>query len=572
MTVEQVGARPEVAVDGSAVADAIAHSLRRVVVDSDVLGPDCCTITLDDPKRDVLADGAIDLGSAIEVTAGAVGEEIGELVFDGVVYAVGTEFDEHGSFATVVAYDRSHPMYTGVHTKTYQNVTDSDLAEQLAGEVGLSTGHIDATDVVHDHLAQINETHFAFLSRRAREVDRRLVVTGLELNFVRTIDSGDAPNPGDFDSTDPLQLVSGGNLERLVTRMTAAEQVVEVEVRGWDPQNKEAVVATRPAESRAAQMDHQPKDVAGQFNSPRHITVDVPLATQAECDAIAEAEAQRIAGAFVHAEGTARGDPRIMAGAAVSLGNTGGRFDGKVTISRARHTWDRRGYRTWFVASGGHDRSLMGLISGRSTAASAGLIPGVVMGIVTNVADDDEAGRVKLRFPWLSDDYESDWTRVMHLGAGHDRGLVLLPEVNDEVLVAFEHGDSRKPYVIGGLYNGVDTIAVDDPIDTSAGVVNKRGWRSRSGHQFLFTDTDGEEKVEITTKDDTVAITLDAANSVLTIEVDGDAELTMTGDATISAKNFSIEATGKGSIAADGGLELKSSGEVSVSGSKIRLN
>ncbi len=96
----------------------------------------------------------------------------------------------------------------------------------------------------------------------------------------------------------------------------------------------------------------------------------------------------------------------------------------------------------------------------------------MVIGVVTAVDDPESLGRVKVKFPWLADDYESWWARVAQLGAGPDRGAVWLPEVNDEVLVAFEHGDTRRPYVVGGLCNGVDNPPFGDGlIDGSTGAV-----------------------------------------------------------------------------------------------------
>ena len=63
---------------------------------------------------------------------------------------------------------------------------------------------------------------------------------------------------------------------------------------------------------------------------------------------------------------------------------------------------------------------------------------------------------MRLRFPWLDDTYVSGWARTVQAGAGKDRGALVLPEVGDEVLVVFEQGDFRRPYVLGGLYNGMD--------------------------------------------------------------------------------------------------------------------
>src|SRR5262245_22538227 len=84
---------------------------------------------------------------------------------------------------------------------------------------------------------------------------------------------------------------------------------------------------------------------------------------------------------------------------------------------------------------------------------SAGRIYGVVPGVVTSNDDPEKLGRVKLRFPWLSDEVESGWARVALPAAGNLRGVYMLPEVDDEVLVAFEQGDVRFPYVVGGLWS-----------------------------------------------------------------------------------------------------------------------
>jgi uncharacterized protein involved in type VI secretion and phage assembly len=596
-----VGARPVLAVGGTPVSQQVEACLREVVVDTDANGPDSCRIVLDDPTRDVLGRSGFDLRADLTVTAGRVGEQTGDRVFDGVVYSVGFDFDDRGSFSTIVAYDRSYELYNGLHTATYQNLTDSDLAAQLAQEVGLTAGRIEPTSVVHEHLAQINETHYEFLARRAREVDCALLVTGRELHFVPSAEAADGPEPGDYASTDRLQLVPGGNVERLTARLTAAQQVTEVEVRGWDPLNKQVVSATVPARSRAAERADRPDQVAAANGSPRHVTVRLPLSTSAECDAAAAAQAERIAGSFVHAEGVARGDPRIIAGAAVSLGQTGGRFDGKLTVSRARHSWDRRGYRTSFVVSGAHDRSMLGLVSGGTEGARGARVDGMRLGIVTNVSDPENRGRVKLRFPWLSDDYESDWARVLQLGAGVDRGLVLLPEVNDEVMVVFEN-DYRRPYVLGGLYNGVDTAPFSPAVDSGSGTVQTRAFRSRTGHELVFSDADGAETVELRAKHDpdreatkvsvlldgaantlrietstdnhTVSFLLDASNGSLKVDTSGDVTVAAKGKASISTdKDFSVDAKGKGTIQAAKGLTLSSSsGEVTVRGTKIKLN
>ena len=109
---------------------------------------------------------------------------------------------------------------------------------------------------------------------------------------------------------------------------------------------------------------------------------------------------------------------------------------------------------------------------------SAKRISGVVVGVVTNTQDPAGLGRVKVKFPWLSDSEESFWARVATPMAGKGRGFYFLPEVEDEVLMAFEHGDARFPYVLGALWNGQDK----PPESNEDGKNNIRSIKSRSGH------------------------------------------------------------------------------------------
>jgi uncharacterized protein involved in type VI secretion and phage assembly len=108
-------------------------------------------------------------------------------------------------------------------------------------------------------------------------------------------------------------------------------------------------------------------------------------------------------------------------------------------------------------------------------------VNGIVIGLVTNVTDPLKQNRVKVHFPWLGDEQETDWIRIATMMAGQGRGSMFMPEVNDEVLVAFEHGDPRFPYVIGFLWNGQDNPPGED--------VRDRKIVSKNGHQIRFLDS-----------------------------------------------------------------------------------
>jgi len=140
---------------------------------------------------------------------------------------------------------------------------------------------------------------------------------------------------------------------------------------------------------------------------------------------------------------------------------------------------------------------------------------GVVVAQVSDARDPQHQGRVKLTFPWLSDDYVSDWARTLHSGAGKDRGFQVLPEVGDEVLVAFEHGDPRRPYVLGMLWNGSDS-----PPETMNRQNTHKTLKSRNGVTITLLDQQGQESLmletpggqKITLKDGPGSVEIDDSN------------------------------------------------------------
>ncbi|EIV92962.1 VgrG-related protein [Frankia sp. QA3] len=580
---ETYGALPVLYVDGRKVPASILEAIREVVVHSDVAAPDACRVVLADPGRDALAAAGFDFRRGLKVTAPPVaspgGGSVERTLFEGMIYSIGFHYDEHGATTVAVAYDSSYALFNGVHTATYHNVTDSDLVTRIAAELHLPTGTVSPTSVVHDHVGQVNETYWDFLTRRAREIDHVLRVRDNRLDFVRSTPAGAGPVPAGYDSQDHLQLTPGGDLDAFSVRVTAAQQVAEVEVRGWDDRAKREIAAVARAQTRAAKVADVPADLAagagagGAGGAARFVTPARPLATQAECDAMVAAVAERIASTSVAAEGVAHGDPRILAGVALSVGATGGRFDGRLTVSHAEHRFDHAGYRTRFTVSGPHDRSLLGLTSAAGARQGAPLIAGVVPGIVSNINDPESRARVRVRLPWLSAQYETDWARVAAPGGGPDRGMLVLPEVNDEVLVAFEQGDPRRPFVLAGLYNGVDAPPFAGGVDTAAGTVARRGLRTRKGHEIVVSDADGDEHVEIRTRDGKVRIRLDHDQGGLTVEADADVDLRARGRLSLTAEqDLTISTRGTGTISADAGLTLTSGADVTVQGNPIRLN
>lgn len=194
---------------------------------------------------------------------------------------------------------------------------------------------------------------------------------------------------------------------------------------------------------------------------------------------------------------------------------------------------------------------------------------GVVVGIVCNNQDPDNMHRIKVRFPWLNQDHESNWARVATPMAGNGRGVYFLPEVDDEVLVAFEHGLIDQPYIIGSLWNGKD----QPPESNQNGENNHRALKSRSGHIIRFNDQDGQETIEIIDKTGNNKIVIDSAENTVTIEANSDIEIkSATGKLTMSAIGIELKSKADIQIEATSNMDLKANAQVSVKGTIINLN
>ena len=201
----------------------------------------------------------------------------------------------------------------------------------------------------------------------------------------------------------------------------------------------------------------------------------------------------------------------------------------------------------------------------------ANSIYGVVVGIVTNHEDPDKLGRVKLKFPWLSDNYESDWARIVHLGAGPNAGSVFIPEVSDEVLVAFEHGDPRYPYVIGSLHNGKDKPSLGDGL-FSGGKVKRTGFVSRKGHKLVFFEDSGNSGISLITSDGKIKLSLNESKSEISIQCSGKVTIKAGGDMKLTSDaGVTIQAGGSLELK---GASVKVTGDssVQVKGQPIQLN
>jgi uncharacterized protein involved in type VI secretion and phage assembly len=202
---------------------------------------------------------------------------------------------------------------------------------------------------------------------------------------------------------------------------------------------------------------------------------------------------------------------------------------------------------------------------------------GVEVGIVTNVKDDQKLGRVKVCFPRLPGKPESDWVRVVQPAAGAGRGFYWIPEVNDEVLVAFERGEAHRPYVVGALWNGKDKPMKGAYTDENT----TRMIMTKSGHQIILDDKKDAEKIVIADKSGKRTMTFDVKNKKFLIEAkEGDVEIHAEKKIILECEDLEIKTkkTGKIDIGSTFDLNVKDKANIkagpqlNIKASRVNIN
>ena len=410
-----------------------------------------------------------------------------------------------------------------------------------------------------------------------------------------------------------VTLESDTGLRRFSARFSAMDQTTDVTVRGWDMTKKQAVVGKKAS-----------RDVTKATTAPivtavegAHNATSWPHQVVGSSDAemIATGIAQRMNASVVSGRGECDVAAMVRPGCTITIANVSTQWNGDYYVTAAEHIFGNgQPFITRFVTGTTEDDSLPGLLGGSTGPSGAALGSGLTIGIVTNNKDSSDSGndvdtnRVRVKFPYLSDEIESAWARVVSPGAGKGRGLMILPEIDDEVLVGFEHGDLRRPYVLGGLWNGTDKppLASGEPKLLQGNKVVTKSFTSRKGHVISIADGNTDD-------DDLIVVSLAGEHGTLSLAHDAvalyhgqDVDLTITtssasielrkgGDINIKGKNIKLEAqsditlsgqnlkidaksgieataNAQVKLSGTGGVQVRSSGMVEIAGTMVKVN
>jgi len=595
---EKFVAKPTLKIDGTDYSsDAVVEDLLQIVVEESLHLPGMFTLVIQNDYYGGTEDHEVwkheklfAIGKSIEIGFSASttdDEDFDEAntgtVIKGEITAIETHFTSRSQAPIIVrGYDESHRLHRGRFSRSFQNKKDSDIVKTIASEAGISVGTADDSGGPYGYgdiggssgyVFQQNQTNMEFLRERAARHGFELFLQDSKLYFRKP------------SSASTLSLEWLKDIHSFRVRVSSAEQVSSVEVRGWD-YSKKAVISEKITSNQKVltETDHgEGKSTAGSFkpSSPSLILVDQPISQSTEAKAMAQALFDELGGEFAQADARGEGNPKIRPGRIIKLSGMG-KYSGSYYVTETRHLFHERIYTTEFSVRGLRGGDLLQTLS-----TGNALKPGqtLMVGIVADNKDPKGWGRVRVKLPALTEDHMSNWARIITMGAGSSRGFDWLPEVNDEVLVGFEHGDIHRPYIIGGLWNGTEKPPQTPEESVVDGKVRLKTVKTRAGHTLQFieedkgdskkgiylttaggqqlTFNDTEEFIHVKNKDGH-QIKLDQKNMKLEIETKDGHKITMDDSGkkmdVISSGDLNIKSGGSGS-----------SNKVAINGSEIAL-
>lgn len=583
---------PTIKLGGAAVSRDFAARIRRIEVNRAINRAGWAEVVFEDDRRKPLKGlGAGSVGDDLEVAfEGAAGTD--HVVFKGVVTGFTTELSSAMTGTiTLQATDLAFKLDSGPHHEAYLNATAIDIIKKIAGAVGLRLKVPNFSSAEKwDHYLQ-TVSHRDLLDDFCRRLGAYWFVNDKELCLVDTAKVGGSST----------EVTHGVNLLELWARHEMSQAWAEVTVRDWDPAQQKAVVGKGPGGV----------DLDGVDNTK--IAKDKPATILAHGRTVKEAQGQATALLNSARRGSYWGQavmeftPTIELCTDLKVGSHHG-ADGVYLITGLQHTWQRGHGVTVLALGGDRHRDLADLVLDRSPLASWAE-RGPVVGTVSNIEDPDMLGRVKVRFPQVSEQLESDWARVLVTRAGKDGGAFHSLAVSDEVMVMFEAGDMRRPVVIGGVWSSkvkpdvtsskeaqMETTYLSTP-DGSHTLKMVTGASKNGSAELSLTSTvdklkgnltfkDGDEpkatlevdEGELKIRSGKTTVTIDK-NGNLKIDADGNVDIESKKDVTIKGANITLAAksaaTVKGATLAlesKGVADLKASGATNVKGSVVNIN
>lgn len=524
-------------------------------------------------------------GSEIEIKIGYRNDN--KSLYKGLIITHSNKVSMHGSELVVECKDKAVKLTVGRKNKHFENVADSDIAEEIIDSYGLEK-EVESTSTQHEEAVQFNTTDWDFILSRMDRIGRICLVEDGKLIIKKP----------DLNSDPALDVLFGATILDYHAEIDARNQLAGVSSKMWDYSSQEISEETGDEPSLTDPGNLSPTDLSD------IIGLDSYLLTEGGKIDIAElkewASARMLKSRLSKIKGSVRfqGFSEIKPGDFISLNGVGERFSGPVFVSAIRHEYSGGNWTTeaTFGISG---QWFSETVNPYNLSAQSGRIPsvqGLQVGKVTDLEDPVGENRVKIRLPIVNPDEEGFWARIATLDAGNERGTFFMPELDDEVIVGFIGNDPDHPVILGMLHSS----SLPAPL-TASNDNNEKGYVSREKIRMIINDSDksytletpGGKKITLSDNDGIVQVEDENGNKIkmesagvtvtsatsLTLKAGTDIKLEAVNILLSPSSQFAVSAGGSEIKAGVASAEIKSasvkvegSGLTEIKGGIVKIN
>ncbi len=490
-------------------------------------------------------------GASVEILFGTT--EGKKTVFKGIVTKHSLKaLKDQPSMLYVECRDETVRLTIGRKSRFYNDKTDKDIFEDIVkgySQINLQTTS-SAQGIQHDQIVQYYTTDWDFIAMRSEAIGCYLFVSDGVFRI-------SAPELAQAPAFALCYGIAGDTKDRsriweFESEMEARNQFGTINTSSWDYSKQQVASSTPNFTAPSEPGNISSKDLAGVINLAQYPLHHLGFLDTTELTAYANAVKQK--SILNKTRGRIKFDGRsdVLPGNMVALEGVGKRFNGNVFVSMVQHTFEPGRWYThiqfglpysWYY----ENESI-------PNPPAQGLLPpitGLQVGKVVqlkNAQQPDKDFRIKVQIPGLHTNNEGVWARMANLQAGNKHGAIFLPELQDEVVIAYVDQDPREPVILGALYSESNA-----PIHQNDDNNYKKGIFTKNNQQILIDDehnvitikTKSNRTVEINDKNKTITLkdsgnTIELSDSGITIE--NKKSITIkTSDLKLEAKNISIK-------------------------------
>ena len=560
---EKISYAPVIEVGGKEIAGELYDDLIVARVDRQLGLVGRATLRFEDPEFDLASSATFKLGAAVTVKQFPDAE-----LFSGTVVGVNVEqLAGQRPELVVVADDVAYKLNRGSKTTTHLQTSYTAAVQSIVQKAGV-TPEVTHTGTPKEYLLQAG-SDLAFIDNIAARI-----------GYSWWVDRGIFHFEPVGTSTGAATVTLNDDLNEFSVRASALRPT-EVTVSGWSIDNQQSVVGQI---SEATVWKSPPDFVKMYVHEAKSIGAapagsgELSPVDQTEARAAAQALFDQSLAASVIARGRAEVNADIKPGTALTVAHAGP-ASGEYFVTEVQHVYDATGFHTRFVAGPLRPAGLVDTL-GRPDPDPGFAIQGLVIGVVTQNLDPEHNGRVKVRYAGIPDNVDSNWARVLTTSGGKNRGLVFLPEINDEVLVGFEGNDARRPVVLGSLFSKQNTLPEANKL-LGRETVDFRRITSRLGHIIELADGKTPHTQHVLIQLGTVQhwLRLGADECILQVQAGNPItikagmakfEISEKGDVSIEGANINIRATEALNLEGPR-ANLKATAELQMQGGQVQV-